>query len=1743
VGDPNIQGDATLKVISEGAEYDVASSGTSVTMFAGATRAVKLDVNGNTLRITNSLRSGNYTNLTVNSSDFEIFDSKSTGSATDDNGKEKLDAASLTGGALQLAGTSLILNNANKLAVKNIRIEASGGTSRRQVINATATPFEIDNAIIDCESGTGATYALLQFTGAGSVFGSVVKNETGLGITAGSSGTSVFLSNNTVEAGRDAVNVAANGTVTIDGGFYGSSSTSASYGAVKCGNSSTVLLKSGVFNGNLRISTEGGGEIIIRNVYHKGEFSFYKAGIGYIAAEHCRAEAGTGEYEGYTHYIPRTQHASAVSVKDPSGQVFAAATVAASVNGAAQANLADVWDDEEIVYSLTVMPNYRISKIAYTPSGESEILFDLTNNPNYKLSDDGLTATYTMTVPDKDYALSFQLTEQADGTDVVQIGDVKYNSLSAALAYLQDNQTLKLLKDITYATVLEFGKANTILDLNGKTLTMNVPTSNTPSDDLSILLSAGALTVKDGSGAQNGAISFGNGAGIRVTGTGAVFTLESGTIKDLSSSSNHYSISCTGANATVNITGGLLVGRIFMNATGSNLNISGGRLKASHSNTVIRVFMYGGEVNITGGQIYSGPDALNTDSGLGIISVSNSAAGAGVSTDTVVLNIGGDASVIGENPLPAIEIGTGSARGKVQICDNAQVINTVGATLKLNGASSKTGAVNSSVEIKNNAKLKGATYAVEFVEFDYAKKDDGTTPMTYVNINGGYFACGEEYIPISDTYYATFSENKVLNTTAEGVGNYEGFHTLTTKDSLKGSYHFNDNDYPYTYQDYEGISDGSNRGLKHLIDEDATPLYTGGNSTVAETGQPKYPTESWSAFTNAYDLAKRVMETNRNANQSEIDFRSGKLLSSMRALESVKGINPKILADGTYSLDLQMEKLNGSALSMSNNAFKKPAILTIKDGKARLSVNLGPTYQYFLYGHLEDFYLWKGNGFSDTMANANMVSVDVAVLNKAAYSNFYAGSYDASTVDYRKDADGTDAYSTDYPYPGTVSFDLPYRGIEEDESKYLCYVVVDAMDRGAAAIMRLKWGSLTPINVNATLSLDTDTVSLLTGGTQTVNATLLSADGYTVTWESDNTNVATVNGGVITAVGAGGCTVTAKAAGPGTGDIVLTKTIAVTVADSGKTAVKIDGAQVAGSVATAALSGDVLVTNGAGNGVTTGNDTVTIDAKSNDANVTTAKVQIPSSVIKAVAANESVTFKTDVGDVAFSKAALTQLAQTADDTLTLTIAEAALPPAKLGSYAAAYELSLTNGAGASVSFANGDATVTVPCADANVRYVYIIEDGARVESMNVTQMNGVAIWKTPHFSLWALSAEGYALGGGDEGVADGTYSLANKTRLWNYTLNQASMGDPSIDHSRSFAVISENGTKAEIHLFFRAMTFSGMTGHLLEISNITDPVIVNGILDDWTPVPARIESWLAETDEFLPTGKKYPEEVVIFATPGVEYTPVFVNVPVMGDAANQPARVWVDWSDIAPYIPATPPVSEAPVTKTPDASVSVSVTPSVTETAGVKTAESTVAQEQVANAVTSVISQAQTAASTKPAGEVAVAEVKIAATAAGSGVTETIVNVPIAAIAAIVTESNKTENASVEVVLTIESALASGVASVTLDAATLAQAVTAAGTADTVSVTLTQDATAMLSLAQQAPDVIPVGKVPIAVTISAGNEQITDLASEIAITVPYVKTSGSDKKVVVWYVAANGAKTKYDAAYENGRLTFTTDKI
>jgi hypothetical protein len=437
----------------------------------------------------------------------------------------------------------------------------------------------------------------------------------------------------------------------------------------------------------------------------------------------------------------------------------------------------------------------------------------------------------------------------------------------------------------------------------------------------------------------------------------------------------------------------------------------------------------------------------------------------------------------------------------------------------------------------------------------------------------------------------------------------------------------------------------------------------------------------------------------------------------------------------------------------------------------------------------------------------------------------------------------------------------------------------------------------------------------------------------------------------------------------------------------------------------------------------------------------------------------------------------------------------------------------------------------------------------------------------------------------DAALAPGDYPADIK--LWNFSGNYASMGNGALAHDQSFIRVKADGA-AEAHLFFKALTFTGLTGHLERIFLVTDLVRDEyGIVqNDYKKDPATVVSDYAgtadATDEFGPIDTSisaYPREVVIPVEIGKTYTTVEVFVPVMekavGGAGTQLARLQIDWSALGVDEP--PPsggetTSEPPAAKAPEATETITVVPEIKSDAGsadgkTKIVENTVTsenKEQIVSAIGDKASDAVNAAKTSAegkiaagaiaAGETVVAEVRIDAKTSTpvSEIKQTVINIPAAAITAALDAATDSSNnnsgsggaagsAKVELVLTVESDLAA----VTLDSKELAALVQGKGDDAIVSVTVVTDARAAeIPLPEAQANAVPANKAPFAIELTVDNAAVTGtLASEIAVTIPYVK-QGADKKVVLWYVSASGERERVNsAAFANGKLTFTTDKI
>jgi hypothetical protein len=1337
-------------------------------------------------------------------------------------------------------------------------------------------------------------------------------NASNTGIYA-SSGT-YTIENTTVAAFKYAIYPRSNGNVIVNSGNY--SGEYAVYGYDTYPTKDSVL-NGGVFTGKIYTnSTEyyveatGGGqigkEILIRGGYYSDTLTFpgNEKANKKINTVNTRTSAGTDALAGYTQYWLPPTHTASVSL-----------TGAGFELSPSSGDIADgkvtVYEGNEFVWTAKCAEDYEITAARrQIDEQNSESIFG-----NLVKTDDR-TWTYTMTNPTSDYAIAFTCQPITASTVIAKIGNTEYTSLSTLVMNLQTGDTITLQTDIARSTDLTLPDGNYILDLNGHTLTLNAENTG----QYGLTLGAGTFEIKDssksGDGPGNGVIDFpGQRSGIYVSKDNTTLTLKGGTITGVPLGNAYYAVYVVnGAGCTVTVDGAHVIGSVYAYTNsrtpynklemksgtvenagyafgvqgGTEFTMTGGKLimpLTSAKETSYSVFVYGNQpVNITGGEI------INETSYPVYLSQ--------LTSGTPSVNIGGSVRITGKKTA------------------------AVGIITRINSLPQPT------VNIEGNAVLNGATNAVDITTSTIQNK----TYTTTVNITGGYFKYGEGYLPINDTaYVATYPDGKVIDIEPiddvdiaqnNALAAYKGYHRFVDTDDLAYTQTVGEETYNYTYQEFEGTAMAPG-GLALAI-ETAKAIKDIGNPEVS-VGKPLYPGDKWTDFENAYAAALRCYDPyantrNAKANQVEIDYRGRVLNWEMANLDASLAVSDlSQLPKGDYSVQVEMLHYSGVGASMMSKCVKPDARLTVTaNGEFKLQVDVQPIVASFLWGHPIGFWVYQGS--TPDEAHSNMTLENESARTEAAQLN----RYNHTPVDLQ---DYTLTYTDEGQYPGTFEFTLPYVGSSAEYSEMFCYVAVDAMQLigiGDKAVrLRIKYGTLKAISTEATLRLDTDAVSLIAGGSQTVTATLLGADGYTVAWSSNNTDVATVANGVITAVGAGKTTVTATATKAD--ETPLVQTVDVAVAPAGATPVKVEpvaidavsGATQLATV-TATLSGDTFVTNNAADsGVETKGGVVTFDATHTDAvsgaTVVSTTVHIPDSVATALKDNDAL-IKTDMGDIKLTKESVAQIAASlpAGGTATLTVAEATRPAGLDGAadaYAAFYEISLTDGSGASVAFNNGNATISIPCNDTNVGYAYYIKDGKRAEVKPVAVTGGVATWTTDHFSLWALSDTHYDIAAGEDGntdpgntnpgntdngffLSDGNYYV--NIALWHATENKESMGDVAFKNNRQALVTVANGRITTVRIATNPVDVGKIRSAIIEF-RVPDSSVNVRETEPFTTAPAGKNYSYIKLAEFTMPASGQPS-----VPSEITYVEVGFTVPdtPMDDVVDGPltARLQFRWS-------------------------------------------------------------------------------------------------------------------------------------------------------------------------------------------------------------------------------------------------------
>ncbi|OZG53569.1 Bacterial Ig-like domain (group 2) [Pseudoscardovia radai] len=137
------------------------------------------------------------------------------------------------------------------------------------------------------------------------------------------------------------------------------------------------------------------------------------------------------------------------------------------------------------------------------------------------------------------------------------------------------------------------------------------------------------------------------------------------------------------------------------------------------------------------------------------------------------------------------------------------------------------------------------------------------------------------------------------------------------------------------------------------------------------------------------------------------------------------------------------------------------------------------------------------------------------------------GEYNAVSATVKPDnaTDKTVTWTSTDPSVATVD----NTGLVHGVAKGSTFLIAKAGDKSATVTVTVKDAEPQPVPVTG-VTISTDSLKLVEGqnGTLTASVTPSNATDKTITWESSDPSVATVNGGIVTAVKAGTATITAK---------------------------------------------------------------------------------------------------------------------------------------------------------------------------------------------------------------------------------------------------------------------------------------------------------------------------------------------------------------------------------------------------------------------------------------------------------------------------------------------------------------------------------------------------------------------------------------------------------------------------------------
>lgn len=264
-------------------------------------------------------------------------------------------------------------------------------------------------------------------------------------------------------------------------------------------------------------------------------------------------------------------------------------------------------------------------------------------------------------------------------------------------------------------------------------------------------------------------------------------------------------------------------------------------------------------------------------------------------------------------------------------------------------------------------------------------------------------------------------------------------------------------------------------------------------------------------------------------------------------------------------------------------------------------------------------------------------------------------------------------------------------------------ITVTTTDGGYTATCSV---TVTAVYHVSSVSLNKNALALNTGGSETLIATISpsNATNKNITWASSNTSVATVSGGIVTAVAAGSATITVT-----TVDQSKTATCSVTVTDIPVSSISLNkNSTTIAQGSTETLSATVLPNDATNKSVTWSSSNTNIATVSNGTVTAVAKGSATITVRSVADNTKYATCTVTVTTIAVTSVTLnkssTSIVRGSTETLTATVAPSNATNKTINWTSSNSNIATVSSAGIVTAVATGSATITATSADNNTKY-------------------------------------------------------------------------------------------------------------------------------------------------------------------------------------------------------------------------------------------------------------------------------------------------------------------------------------------------------------------------------------------------------------------------------------------------------